>query len=176
VRSTALLAWLVITPLQRRPAAYKKYGSRAARALTAPMLQGIAPTALLCRDYPPRRSTKRPTRVPWTITVRSGPEARSHQSGGRALYSTATHPGCDGRGHHGGLRDRRGTGCDGGGHHGGFRDWRADDTDSANTRWSEWHLSVSYGCSCLVGLDRGDDRLDGNPPVGDQLAARMPHR
>jgi hypothetical protein len=33
VRSTALLAWLVVTPLHRRPADYKTYGSRAARAI-----------------------------------------------------------------------------------------------------------------------------------------------
>src|SRR6059058_5458585 len=35
-------------------------------------------------------------------------------------------------------------------------------------------MSVSFGVRCCVGLDRGDDRLDRNPSVGDQLAARAP--
>src|SRR4051812_6402670 len=36
--------------------------------------------------------------------------------------------------------------------------------------------SVSYGRKCVIGLDRGDDRLNRNPSVGDQLAARAPGR
>jgi hypothetical protein len=30
---------------------------------------------------------------------------------------------------------------------------------------------VSFSCLWVVGLDRGDDRLDGDAAVGDQLAA-----
>src|SRR3954467_12396964 len=32
--------------------------------------------------------------------------------------------------------------------------------------------SYRYWCLCLFGLDRGDDGLNRNPSVGDQLAAR----
>src|SRR3954471_5845231 len=35
-------------------------------------------------------------------------------------------------------------------------------------------MSVSFGGRCFVGLDRGDDRLNRNPSVGDQLPARTP--
>src|ERR1700722_7697748 len=31
-------------------------------------------------------------------------------------------------------------------------------------------ISVSFGRRRVIGLDRGDDRLDGNPAVRDQLA------
>src|SRR3954451_9360086 len=33
-------------------------------------------------------------------------------------------------------------------------------------------ISGSYCRGCFIGLDRGDDRLHGDPSVGDQLAAR----
>src|SRR6185436_6204046 len=33
-------------------------------------------------------------------------------------------------------------------------------------------MSASLARSCLIGLDRGDDGLDGDPPRGDQLTAR----
>jgi hypothetical protein len=52
---------------------------------------------------------------------------------GSRLNPAATHPGCDGRGYHGSLRDRRGAGGDGGGHDSGLRDRRADDADPADT-------------------------------------------
>src|SRR3954451_20074254 len=32
-------------------------------------------------------------------------------------------------------------------------------------------MSVSYGLECVVRLDGGDDGLDRDPPVGDQLPA-----
>src|SRR3954447_23946760 len=35
-------------------------------------------------------------------------------------------------------------------------------------------ISGSYGRRCFVGLDRGDDGLDRNSSVGDQLASRTP--
>src|SRR5437660_2975090 len=37
-------------------------------------------------------------------------------------------------------------------------------------------ISVSYGRKCVIGHDRGDDRLHGNPSGGYQLAARVPCR
>ena len=37
-------------------------------------------------------------------------------------------------------------------------------------------ISVSRRGGCLVGLNRGNDRLNGNPPVRDQLATRPPCR
>ena len=48
----------------------------------------------------------------------------------------------------------------------------ADDSDASSTSWSEWHRSDSFGLECLIGLDRGDDCLDRDAAVGDQLAAR----
>jgi hypothetical protein len=61
--------------------------------------------------------------------------------GGPRLNSPATHPRCDGRGYHGGLRNRRAAPrCDGGGHDRGLRNRRADDTDSSDTCWPEWHF------------------------------------
>src|SRR4051812_34816983 len=46
------------------------------------------------------------------------------------------------------------------------------------TRPTRAALSMSGSCLLegLVGLQRGDDRLNGNPPVGDQLTARAPGR
>src|ERR1700689_2834380 len=35
-------------------------------------------------------------------------------------------------------------------------------------------MSVSFVCRCFIGLDRGDDRLDGDPAVRDQLTAGAP--
>ena len=35
-------------------------------------------------------------------------------------------------------------------------------------------ISVSFARECFIGLDRGDDRLNGNPSVGDQLTTRAP--
>src|SRR5580765_4786712 len=37
-------------------------------------------------------------------------------------------------------------------------------------------ISVSFGRRRFIGLDGGDDRLDGNPSVGNQLAARASRR
>src|SRR4051812_6102079 len=37
-------------------------------------------------------------------------------------------------------------------------------------------ISDSYARRCVIGLDRGDDRLDRNPSVGDQLAPRAARR
>src|SRR6476620_1378948 len=36
-------------------------------------------------------------------------------------------------------------------------------------------ISGSFGCGCRVGLDRGDDGLDRDPAVGDQLPSRPAH-
>ncbi len=56
--------------------------------------------------------------------------------------ATPRPPGCDGRGHDRGLRNRRGAGCDGLGHDRGLRHRVADDTDSSYTSWSERHFSL----------------------------------
>jgi len=53
---------------------------------------------------------------------------------------SATTPGCDGCGDDCGLRDWRGAGCDGLGYDCGLCNRRADDTDSSDTGWSEWHF------------------------------------
>src|SRR3954449_8477714 len=37
-------------------------------------------------------------------------------------------------------------------------------------------ISVSFGRRCFIGLDGGDDRLDGNPAVGDELTSGAPCR
>src|SRR3954462_6038683 len=49
-------------------------------------------------------------------------------------------------------------------------------TPTRPTRAGLRGMSVSYARQFFVGLDRGDDRLDGDPSVGDQLAARAPRR
>src|SRR3954471_6311025 len=47
-------------------------------------------------------------------------------------------------------------------------------TPTLPTRAALSGMSVSLGCRCFIGLDRCDDRLNRNPSVGDQLAARTP--
>src|SRR6185369_14193061 len=47
-------------------------------------------------------------------------------------------------------------------------------TPTLPTRAGLSGMSVSFGRRCFIGLDRGDDRLNRNPSVGDQLAARTP--
>ena len=86
----------------------------------------------------------------------------------------ATPPGCDGGGHYRGSRNRRAARCDGRSHYGGSRNRRPDDTDSSSACCSEGHPSVSFGCRRFIGLDGGDDRLNRNSSVGDQLATRAP--
>src|SRR5215207_8339404 len=49
-------------------------------------------------------------------------------------------------------------------------------TPTLPTRAGLIGISGSYCRGCCIGLDRGDDRLNGNPSVGDQLAARSPGR
>src|SRR5206468_3802609 len=49
-------------------------------------------------------------------------------------------------------------------------------TPTLPTRAGLRGISVSFGRRFLVGLDRGDDRLNGNASVGDQLATRAPRR
>ena len=88
------------------------------------------------------------------------------------LDPSAATPGGDGRGNDGGLRHGRGAGGDGLRDDGGLRDRVADDSDSVLTRPGLRGMSGSFGCECFVGLDRGDDRLDRDAAVGDQLAAR----
>src|SRR5215218_1005273 len=45
-------------------------------------------------------------------------------------------------------------------------------TPTLPTRAALSGISVSFGRRCFIGLDRGDDRLDRNAPVRDQLATR----
>src|SRR4051794_28391136 len=45
-------------------------------------------------------------------------------------------------------------------------------TPTLPTRAALRGMSVSFACSCFIRFDGGDDRLNGNAPVGDQLAAR----
>src|SRR3954466_2927417 len=52
----------------------------------------------------------------------------------------------------------------------------APTTPTRPTRAGLSGISVSYARECVVGLDRGDDRLNGNSPGGDQLAARASRR
>src|SRR5947209_19280818 len=49
-------------------------------------------------------------------------------------------------------------------------------TPTLPTRAALTGMSVSFGGRCFVGLDRGDDRLNRNPTVGDQLPAGTPRR
>src|SRR4029077_13198014 len=49
-------------------------------------------------------------------------------------------------------------------------------TPTLPTRAALKGISVSFSRSCFIGLDGGDDRLNGNPPVGDQLATRASSR
>src|SRR5437773_7665849 len=49
-------------------------------------------------------------------------------------------------------------------------------TPTLPTRAALRGISCSFGCGCLIGLDGGDDRLNGNPSVGDQLATRTSRR
>src|SRR5438270_12691922 len=49
-------------------------------------------------------------------------------------------------------------------------------TPTLPTRAALNGISDSYARRCVIGLDRGDDRLNRNPSVGDQLAARAPRR
>src|SRR4029079_96424 len=44
-------------------------------------------------------------------------------------------------------------------------------TPTLPTRAGLRGISVSFARGSLIGLDRGDDGLDGNPSVGDQLTA-----
>src|SRR3954447_15806003 len=45
-------------------------------------------------------------------------------------------------------------------------------TPTLPTRAALSGMSVSFGRSCFIGLDRGNDPLNRNPSVGDQLPAR----
>src|SRR3954467_11538997 len=47
-------------------------------------------------------------------------------------------------------------------------------TPTLPTRAALSGMSVSVGRRCFIGLDRGDDRLNRNPSVGDQLPAGTP--
>src|SRR6476620_12609314 len=49
-------------------------------------------------------------------------------------------------------------------------------TPTLPTRAALRGMSVSFGRSRSIGLDRGDDRLNGNAAVGDQLASGSPRR
>ena len=44
-------------------------------------------------------------------------------------------------------------------------------TPTLPTRAGLIGISGSYRRRCFIGLDRGDDRLDGYPSIGDELAA-----
>jgi acyl-CoA reductase-like NAD-dependent aldehyde dehydrogenase len=77
----------------------------------------------------------------WTKDQQIRTRAPSPTSaGGWALNSPAAHPGSDGRGYHGSLGNRRAApGCHGGGYYRGLGNRRADDADSPDTCWPEWH-------------------------------------
>src|SRR3954452_3776120 len=47
-------------------------------------------------------------------------------------------------------------------------------TPTLPTRAGLRGMSVSFGRGVFIGLDRGDDRLDGDPSVGDELSTRAP--
>src|SRR5213078_4470836 len=49
-------------------------------------------------------------------------------------------------------------------------------TPTLPTRAALRGISFSFGRGCFIGLDRGDDRLNRNPSVGDQLATRASRR
>src|SRR3954468_2721777 len=49
-------------------------------------------------------------------------------------------------------------------------------TPTLPTRAALSGISGSFGRRCFIGLDGGDDRLNGNPSVRDQLATRAPCR
>src|SRR5687767_1345500 len=49
-------------------------------------------------------------------------------------------------------------------------------TPTLPTRAALSGISVSFARRCLIGLDRGDDRLNRNPSIRDQLTARTPRR
>src|SRR5436853_2760673 len=49
-------------------------------------------------------------------------------------------------------------------------------TPTLPTRAALRGMSVSFACSCFIRLDGGDDRLNGNASVGDQLATRTARR
>src|SRR5215212_10370654 len=49
-------------------------------------------------------------------------------------------------------------------------------TPALPTRAALRGISFSFGRGCVIGLDGGDDRLNGNPSVGDQLATRTSRR
>src|SRR3954453_9449251 len=49
-------------------------------------------------------------------------------------------------------------------------------TPTGATRAARRGISLSFGRGCFIGLDGGDDRLNGNPSVRDQLATRAPRR
>src|SRR3954466_8179745 len=49
-------------------------------------------------------------------------------------------------------------------------------TPTLPTRAALSGISVSFGSSCFIGLDGGDDRLNGDPSVRDQLTTRTAYR
>src|ERR1044072_4900368 len=49
-------------------------------------------------------------------------------------------------------------------------------TPTLPTRAALSGISVSFGRACFIGLDGGDDCLNGNPSVSDQLTARTARR
>src|SRR3954466_6442310 len=49
-------------------------------------------------------------------------------------------------------------------------------TPTLPTRAALRGMSVSFACSCFIRLDGGDDRLNGDASVGDQLTTRTARR
>src|SRR3954468_10970334 len=47
-------------------------------------------------------------------------------------------------------------------------------TPTLPTRAGLRGMSVSFGCAVVICLERGDDCLDGDPSVGDELSTRAP--
>src|SRR4249919_2141486 len=79
----------------------------------------------------------------WDLLNSHHLSARRTKDGTPELDSPTAHPARgDGRGHHRGFRNRRGAGCDSLGHYGGFRHRVADDANSSDACWSEWHFSL----------------------------------
>src|SRR5215217_1815751 len=52
--------------------------------------------------------------------------------------------------------------------------WPITPTRPLRAALSGMSVSLARSHKCFVGLDRGDDRLDRYPSVGDQLSARTP--
>src|SRR3954447_21672321 len=52
--------------------------------------------------------------------------------------------------------------------------WPITPTRPTRAALSGISVSLARRQSCFIGLDRGDDRLDRDPSVGNELAARTP--